>query len=649
MSTEILKEFLIAVGFKTDESSYKRASDAIDGVEKKVAENDRRDRQRVTEEGKRHEVRKRNAEGLALALGGVATAAAAAATVVGAAMVKIAGGFDNLYFVSQRTGASVNNLKGIGYAFSQVGSSAESAMQAIESFAKARRTNPGINAMLRSMGVDTRGDTADVLVNSIDTIQRRHPYYTGAQVAGLLGISEDQFQTLTKYREQIKAYREEYARTQRALNVNSDDTARASATIQRAVGSLTATLGVLSEKLYTILAPVLERIVKGFKDWVESHPEQVEKLMQGVANAAEAVGNALTRLGDWLADEKNQKTLADYWDKFVNRVSETAKQIKDLIEMLLKLGRFLGLGPSTADDPLGIGHAVSGALGTGGGSNGQGTAGEQPGILKRGMNAIRRAFGGGSAEANTSSSGGDLTAKPGSKADIRGATFDAKAPGIMKRLMEDFGLSKDEAAIVLGNLGTESDGFRAFEEYGGGPGRGWAQWTQRDRKRRFFEYAQRNGLDPKSDEANYGFLRWELENTHARAIDRLKRGRTYGDKMYAFEAEFEGAGVKNYDSRFRYARRAQEAYDRVQSRPPVMAATPRMNFTPGGFNVDDYLRSLPMGASSSTDNSRSAVMNSNVNVTVNGATDPQATASAVTRGVGTAHDMSLRNVQTAIR
>ncbi len=90
-------------------------------------------------------------------------------------------------------------------------------MQAIESFAKTRRTNPGINGLLRSYGVDTRGDTADVLTRSVDAIQARHPYYTGSQVAGLLGISEDQFQTFTKYREEIKKIREEYAHTQRAL------------------------------------------------------------------------------------------------------------------------------------------------------------------------------------------------------------------------------------------------------------------------------------------------------------------------------------------------------------------------------------------------------------------------------------------------
>ena len=57
-----------------------------------------------------------------------------------------------------------------------------------------------------------------------------------------------------------------------------------------------------------------------------------------------------------------------------------------------------------------------------------------------------------------------------------------------------------------------------------------------------------------------------------------------------------------------------------------------------GFDATSVQKTIPKGAAAYV-----------ANVTVNGATDPQATASAVTRGVGSAHDMSLRNVQTAIR
>ncbi len=72
--------------------------------------------------------------------------------------------------------------------------------------------------------------------------------------------------------------------------------------------------------------------------------------------------------------------------------------------------------------------------------------------------------------------------------------------------------------------------------------------------------------------------------------------------------------------------------------------------TPGGFNVDDYLKTQPMGSTSNTtNNSKSVSQNNPVTVNVQGATDPQATGSAVARAMGQVNDMSLRNVQTAIR
>ena len=152
-----------------------------------------------------------------------------------------------------------------------------------------------------------------------------------------------------------------------------------------------------------------------------------------------------------------------------------------------------------------------------------------------------------------------------------GKLFAQKAPQIMARLQRDFGLNQTEAAAVLGNLGHESAGFKAFEEGGHGPGRGWAQWTDPGRKRRFFEYAQRAGLDPKSDEANYGFLRWELKHTHKQAIAALKAAGTPEAKMQAFERSFEGAGVKNYPSRMRYM---NEALGAAKANPATADADP---------------------------------------------------------------------------
>jgi hypothetical protein len=141
-------------------------------------------------------------------------------------------------------------------------------------------------------------------------------------------------------------------------------------------------------------------------------------------------------------------------------------------------------------------------------------------------------------------------------------TFKRKAPTIMVRLQHDFDLTPTQAAGLLGNLGHESNGLTAFQEVnpigGGRGGFGWAQWTG-PRRVAFESYCNRHDLDPKSDEANYGWLFLELKGTEKAAITALKKTSTLIGAVRAFEAAFERAGVKAYGSRETWARRALEA------------------------------------------------------------------------------------------
>jgi len=150
-----------------------------------------------------------------------------------------------------------------------------------------------------------------------------------------------------------------------------------------------------------------------------------------------------------------------------------------------------------------------------------------------------------------------------------GKTFDTKAPEVMHRLMGDFGLDKLAAAKVLGNLGHESQGFTAFHEKGlpfNKGGLSWAQWTG-PRRREFEAWSAANHVDPRSDEAGYGFLKHELKGKYAGSVAALK----HGASLETFERMFEGAGVKAYGSRHAYERRALQAYDRS---PAVASGTP---------------------------------------------------------------------------
>jgi hypothetical protein len=155
-----------------------------------------------------------------------------------------------------------------------------------------------------------------------------------------------------------------------------------------------------------------------------------------------------------------------------------------------------------------------------------------------------------------------------------GGLFDTKAPRIMRQLMSDFGFTKIQAAGILGNLGHETGGFKEFQELnplgGGQGGFGWAQWTGMKvgpppgRRKAFMDFCAANGVEPTSDEGNYGFLKHEMETTEKATVPALKAETTLEGATAAFEAKFERAGVVALNSRIKFAHKALTAFENAQ-------------------------------------------------------------------------------------
>lgn len=159
--------------------------------------------------------------------------------------------------------------------------------------------------------------------------------------------------------------------------------------------------------------------------------------------------------------------------------------------------------------------------------------------------------------------------------------FETKAPWIMNLLRQDFDLTIEEAAAVLGNIGHESGGFKHFQEIkpvvpGSRGGFGWCQWTG-PRRVAFEAYCKRNNLSPFSDRANYGWLFTELKGSEKSAIQALMDTDTLEEGVRAFEAKFERAGVKHYPSRYQWARRALAAWKKnMNATAPWATSEPTM-------------------------------------------------------------------------
>lgn len=148
--------------------------------------------------------------------------------------------------------------------------------------------------------------------------------------------------------------------------------------------------------------------------------------------------------------------------------------------------------------------------------------------------------------------------------------FRSKAPGIMFLLMRDFAWSLDDAAACLGNLGHESAGFSLLQEQkptvaGSKGGYGWPQWTG-PRRRSFEAYCARNKLDPAGDRANYGFLFTELKGAYKSTVNKVRMAPTLAAKVKTFELQYEGAGIKHYDSRNQWAAIALDAWNKAPAR-----------------------------------------------------------------------------------
>ena len=96
---------------------------------------------------------------------------------------------------------------------------------------------------------------------------------------------------------------------------------------------------------------------------------------------------------------------------------------------------------------------------------------------------------------------------------------------LMDDLKKDYNLTTEQAAAFVGNLWYETGGFTAFQEKDpkvGRGGLGFAQWTA-SRRITFEDYLKQQGnLSANDYNANYGYLKKELNSTEKKVLKTLQ-------------------------------------------------------------------------------------------------------------------------------
>ena len=126
------------------------------------------------------------------------------------------------------------------------------------------------------------------------------------------------------------------------------------------------------------------------------------------------------------------------------------------------------------------------------------------------------------------------------------------------------GLTKDQAAGIVGNLTQESSVDPTAVEYGGGPGRGIAQWSvggrwDTSRNDNVVWYAGDHKLDRWALTTQLDFIWYEL-TTDGYGYSALKAATSVSAATIAFEDKFELCGDCDQSKRIAYAEQVLADY-----------------------------------------------------------------------------------------
>ena len=282
-NADTIKDFLVSLGFDIDQAGANKFEAVLKGVTANV-----------------------------LKVGAVVEGAAL--SIVGFT-TQIANGLDKIYWASQRTGASVQGIKALGYAASQTGASAESAMSSLESLAGFMRSNPGAEGFLNQLGVQTRDasgkmrDTASIFTGVGQKLNNM-PYYRAKQYAQMLGIDEN---TLMAMRRGMNGFTADYQSMLQKTGFNADKAAVQSNKFMTSMRGLTSLFGIMRDKIGSNLAGGLAGSLDSLRRRILDNFPKIEETLTKVIKGVIWLANAFTRMA-WRVIQAAGSVI-DWWKK----------------------------------------------------------------------------------------------------------------------------------------------------------------------------------------------------------------------------------------------------------------------------------------------------------------------------------------------
>ncbi|VVD90228.1 phage tail tape measure protein [Pandoraea sputorum] len=267
----VIRDFLVTLGYKVDERSLKTFKDGVEGATKSAVR--------------------------------MVAATEGAAVALGENLAAFASKMEGLYFVLQRSGATVANLKALEFSAKNLGVSSETARNSVEALARFMRSNPAGESYIKRLGVQTRDangqllDTVDIMASLGGELAKK-PAKVASEYGSALGIDAGLMSAMRggEFAHSMQQYRNLSGQT------DFDGASRDSHRFMLSLRELDAVWEGFVTRLEGSLIQRLGPKLDAFQGWFQRNGPLIEQRVGDVAVAVIGAGEAIAPTVGWLFD-----------------------------------------------------------------------------------------------------------------------------------------------------------------------------------------------------------------------------------------------------------------------------------------------------------------------------------------------------------
>jgi hypothetical protein len=296
VAVETIREFLVSLGFRIDDSTERRFISALESATL-------------------------GAKLLGDAIEGMAR------TVVDN-VGQVAEQFEALFYQSQRVGASAQSIRAFQYAVSQLGGTVEGANASLEGFGEFLRNTPHAREMIaRNLNIPLK-DTADSAKFPLDIGERlsHMPAYQANVFREAYHIGDQETLFAIERAEQARQRYEESLKSQGEAGIGGDAMKRATQ-FEQAWREVWQRIGTMAEGGESKLLTGLTKPMQDFNKWLDQHQPELDQSIGKIATSLDHLAEQWTvdlakiALGD--DQTKGINDAADAITHFVDSLSRS--------------------------------------------------------------------------------------------------------------------------------------------------------------------------------------------------------------------------------------------------------------------------------------------------------------------------------------